>query len=37
MQLILIGSHSGKSIATGSRDVVDVALLVDGLAVFVGS
>jgi hypothetical protein len=33
----LIGNHHGRSTARRSRKVLDVAVLVDGLAVFVGS
>jgi membrane protein YqaA with SNARE-associated domain len=35
--LKLISRHGGGSTVTGTRDVLDVAVLVDSLAVFVGS
>jgi hypothetical protein len=32
----LIGHHSGRRIAAGTRDALDVTVLMDGLTVFVG-
>jgi hypothetical protein len=37
VQFELIGHYSGRRIAGGARNVLDVAILVDGLAVFISA